>query len=346
MEFCQGHARMAESFRSIREWRDVELDIFQNEIVPQKQPAVLRSLVTDWPAVEEALTSPVHICSYIKRFDVERPVNATVGAPSIKGRFFYREDLRGFNFERKLVTVSTALDNLVSLIDRPETPAIAMQAIAVADVLAGFEKENVLPLVDASLAPRMWLGNKSIIATHYDIYSNIACVVAGRRRFTLFPPEQVANLYVGPLLTTPGGSPISMVDLREPDLARFPRFKQALEVGQQADLEPGDAIYIPILWWHSVESLSSLNVLVNYWWNDAATVADSPFHSLLHGMLSMSKLPADQRKSWRDFFDYFVFQTDNDPAEHLPDDIGDVLGSLTPEKREQLKAWLSQQLLS
>ena len=329
---------------SIREWQNVDLEIFQTEIIPRQQPAVLRSLVKDWPAVKEGRKSPEHICRYLKRFDTEKQANATVGSPAIKGRFFYRDDLRGFNFERKLVTVSTALDNLAAMIDEPDAPAIAMQAIPVADVLPGFQQENVLPLVDSALAPRMWLSNRSRIATHYDIYSNIACVVAGRRRFTLFPPDQVTNLYIGPLLATPGGSPISMVDLREPDLSRYPRFEKALEVCQQAELEPGDAIYIPILWWHSVEALSGLNALVNYWWNDAKTAADSPFHSLLASMLSISELPDDQRKIWQVFFDYFVFQTDVDPAEHLPDDIEDVLGSLTPEKRRQLKAWLAQQL--
>jgi len=337
---------MAASAHIIKEWRDVDLDIFENEIVPQNQPAVLRSLIRHWPAVKEGLQSPAHICKYIKRFDSATPANAIVGAPSIKGRFSYRDDLQGFNFERKRVTVSTALDNLVSMIDRPDPPAIAMQAIPVLDVLPGFGQENVLPLVVAAESPRMWLSNKSTIATHYDIYSNIACVVAGRRRFTLFPPEQVANLYIGPLLTTPGGSPISMVDLRQPDLSRYPRFKQALEVCQHADLEPGDAIYIPILWWHSVEALGGLNVLINYWWNDTKTAAESPFHSMLNSMLSISKLPADQRKIWRDFFDYFVFQADSDPAAHLPDDLQDVLGTLTPEQRKELKTLLSQQLLS
>lgn len=337
---------MLESSRSIREWRDVDLETFQAEIVPRNQPAVLRSLVSNWPAVEAGLRSPEHISKYIKQFDTEKKANATVGSPDIKGRFFYQDDLRGFNFDRKLVTVGTALDNLAAMADQADTPAISMQAIPVADVLPGFQDDNVLPLVDASLAPRMWLNNRAMTAAHYDIYSNIACVVAGRRRFTLFPPEQVANLYIGPLLATPGGSPISMVDLRQPDLARYPRFKEALEACQQAELEPGDAIYIPILWWHAVESLSGLNVLVNYWWNDAKTAADSPFHSLLASMLSIAELPAEQREIWRVFFDYFVFQTGGDPAAHLPDDIEDVLGSLTPDKRRQLKAWLSQQLLA
>ena len=36
-----------------------------------------------------------------------------------------------------------------------------------------------------------------------------------------------------------------------------------------ADLEPGDAIYIPALWWHAVQATGELNVLVNYWWNEA-----------------------------------------------------------------------------
>ncbi|MDH3430512.1 MAG: cupin-like domain-containing protein [Gammaproteobacteria bacterium] len=335
---------MAESDCSIREWRDVNLEIFQNEIIPQRQPAVLKSLVSNWPAIREARDSAAKICGYIKQFDTGQPVNATVGAPSIEGRFFYRDDLRGFNFERKLVSVSTALDNLVALIDKPDPPAIALQAVPVSEVLPSFETENVLPLVDKTVAPRMWLGNKSTIATHYDLYSNVACVVAGRRRFTLFPPDQVANLYIGPLLTTPGGSPISMVDLHQPDLSRYPRFKQALEVSRVATLEPGDAIYVPILWWHSVESLENFNVLVNYWWNDSPTSSDSPFDSLLHSMLSISSLPAEQRVLWREFFDYFVFQLENDPAAHLPDDLRDVLGSLGPDERRHLKALLSQNL--
>jgi hypothetical protein len=340
------NAHMTESHCSIREWRDVDLEIFQNEIIPQGQPAVLRSLVTDWPVVQEGLKSPANICSYIKRFDTQQPVNATVGAPSIDGRFFYRDDLRGFNFERKMVSVSTALDNLLALIDKPDPPAIALQAIPVHDVLPNLEQEIVLPLIDKTVAPRMWLGNKSTIAAHYDTYSNVACVVAGRRQFTVFPPDQVANLYIGPLLTTPGGSPISMVDLRNPDLSRYPRFQQALEVCQVASLEPGDAIYIPYLWWHSVESLDQFNALVNCWWNDSGKESDSPFHSLLHSMLLIPSLPEDQRMIWRKFFDHFVFQLDNDPAAHLPDDLQDILGSLGPDARKRLKALLSQFLLS
>ena len=120
-----------------------------------------------------------------------------------------------------------------------------------------------------------------------------------------------------------------MVDLRQPDLSRYPRFSQALEASQEAYLEPGDALYIPTLWWHSVESLDSINVLVNYWWTGAQSGADSPFLSLLYGISSISQLPVEQREAWRNFFDQFVFQIDSDPAAHLPANMDDILGTLS-----------------
>ena len=76
----------------------------------------------------------------------------------------------------------------------------------------GSTADNRLELLPPELArPRIWLGNRSEVSAHFDLSDNIACVVAGRRRFTLFPPDQVANLYVGPLDHTMAGQPASMV---------------------------------------------------------------------------------------------------------------------------------------
>ena len=76
-------------------------------------------------------------------------------------------------------------------------------------------------------------------------------------------------------LATPAGQPVSLVDPAAPDLARFPRFVDAWARAQVAELGPGDAVLIPSLWWHAIDALDGVNVLVNYWWSAEATA--SPF---------------------------------------------------------------------
>ena len=262
---------MADGLPAIRAWSDVDFDCFQNEIVPLDRPAHIRSLVRDWPAVLAGNTSARAIADYVKRFDNGKPVHAAVGDPNIKGRFFYRDDLTDVNFRRAGVTVTSALEQLLEMMEAEAPHAVAIQAIPVTQALPGFADSNPMPLLDGAVEPTMWFGNRAMVAPHYDINDNIACVVAGERTFTLFPPDQIENLYVGPTLGAPGGVPISMVDLHNPDLERYPRFSHALEAAQQAVLEPGDAIYIPALWWHGVESMQRLNVLVNYWWGGLST---------------------------------------------------------------------------
>ncbi len=332
------------ALKQIDEWQNVDRTVFENDIFAAKRPAVLRGLVRHWPAVQAGRQSRSSLVDYFKRLDTGVTVNAMVGPPEIEGRFFYSDDYLGFNFGSRGVSISSALDSLASLADDPQPPAIVLQAMHVPDIMPAFPANNRMPLLDSGVAPRIWIGNRSMIAAHFDNNHNIACVVGGSRRFTVFPPDQVGNLYIGPLLRTPGGSPVSTVDLRQPDLARFPRFREALESAEVAVLEPGDAIFIPIMWWHGVESLDPLNVLANYWWNDAAASRHKPILALVHTIALLSGLPADQRDVWRRFFEHFAFRADGDPAAHLPADLQDALGDLSPADRDRLVAFIAERM--
>ena len=330
--------------QQIEEWHSVDRKVFETEIFPADRPAVLRDLLSHWPAVQAARQSRTRVVDYFKRLDAGGTVTALVGPPEIKGRFFYTDDFHGFNFGSRIGSVSAALDRFVALAEEPQPPAIALQAMNIPGIMPSFPGDNPMPLLNADIAPRMWMSNRSMIATHFDNNYNIAGVVSGRRRFTVFPPEQLSNLYLGPLLKTPGGTPISVVDLREPDYEKFPRFREALESAQESVLEPGDAVYIPILWWHGVESLDPLNILVNYWWNETAPAHHKPILALIHCVALMSGLPADQREAWRSFFDYFAFQSEGDPAAHLPPDLRDVVGNLSVAERDQVLAFVAERL--
>ena len=328
----------------IREVHGIDRARFDAEIRAAGQPVVLRGLAADWPVVCAARDSDEALVDYLKRFSHAEPVNAIVGAPEIEGRFFYTPDLSALNFTRGRSPLAPFLDRLLRDRGAARPFAIAVQSIPAPDLLPGFTGENGIDLVDATVVPRLWLGNAIRVATHYDLMENIGVVVAGRRRFTLFPPDQVGNLYMGPYELTPAGTPVSLVDPDAPDLDRYPRFAEALAHAQQAVLEPGDALYIPFHWWHAVASLAPVNVLCNYWWNPAPAGMASPYDALLLALFSLRTLPEDQRAVWRTMFDHLVFQRDGDPVAHLPAAVQGVLGPAGPDGLERMRATLLQSL--
>jgi hypothetical protein len=328
----------------IREYRDVDRACFLDEIRPAGQPAVLRDYAADWPAVSAARKSDEDLVAYMRSFRAERQVKAIVGPPEIEGRFFYTDDVRAFNFRSGRATIDPFLDRLLRDRGEPRPHAMAVQSEEIPGLLPGFAEENAIDLVRADVIPRAWIGNKVQVATHFDLMENIGVVVAGRRRFTLFPPEQLPNLYVGPFELTPAGTPVSMVDLGNPDLDRFPRFAEAMAHAQRTLLEPGDVIYIPFHWWHAVDSLEPVNFFVNYWWNDSPKDAGSPYDALVHCLFAIKPLPREQRLVWRMVFDHFVFGVDGDPAEHLPPHARGMMGPPTPELLARMRATLKQVL--
>jgi len=329
--------------RPLPERTHIDAAAFAAEIVPVHRPVVLRGLGRDWPAVVAARRSASELAAYLARFDNGAPVEAFMGPPAMRGRYFYADDMRGFNFEKRKGPLGQLLELLVRAADQPEAPCFYVGATPVPEALPGFDAANPMPLfARESAVPRAWIGNRSTVATHFDTSDNIALVVAGRRRFTLFPPEQIGNLYIGPLDRTMAGQPASMVLLDAPDLERFPRFADAMAAAFTAELEPGDAIYVPALWWHHVEALGSVNMLINYW--AEAPDAASPFDAMVHGILAISALPAPARAAWRAYFDHYVFREGADPAAHLAPEHRGILAEPTPELRERIRQFLMRRL--
>lgn len=243
---------------------------FQEEIVSRRQPAVLRGLVRDWAAVRASQQGPEALCDYLMRLDSGGPCDTVLMPPEAKGRLFYSADMQGFNFARTKRTVSQVIEQVARYSHFAQAPAVAMQSALLETCLPEFAAANPQPVLDPAVRPRLWLGSEVVTPAHFDESHNLACVVSGRRRFTLFPPEQGAGLYIGPLDFAPTPTPISLVDFRAPDFARFPRFREAMRHAIVIELEAGDALYLPAFWWHHVESIGMLNVMVNYWWSAAA----------------------------------------------------------------------------
>lgn len=295
------------------------------------EPVLLKGLVAEWPCVRASMAGHAKIAQYLSERATAAPVPFSAASPEIQGCFHYAEDLQGLNFQRAEAPLAIIIDQLMKFAELESPPSLAAQGIVIQSVLPAFAAENPMPLLPAQTVSRLWIGNAAKVATHNDPSDNIACVVAGRRRFTLFPPEQLPNLYMGPFDPTPAGTPISMVHVTNPDLDRYPRFAQAMNAAVIADMEPGDALYIPYQWFHHVEAFDAINILVNYWWNPARTDLGSPWDVLMHGMMSLRHLPEDQRRAWKAAFDHYVFETHGKAGAHLPEFFRGVLDADRPE---------------
>jgi Cupin-like domain len=308
------------------------------------KPVLLRGQVSDWPAVAAARLSDAAIVAYLSREPSARPVQAIAAAPSEGGRFFYTPDVTRLNFVRGSGRFEAFLKDLLSAAAHPQPPAMAVQSEDLPSLLPGFSRDNRLALLP-HVPAKIWIGNRIKVGTHYDAKENVACCVAGERRFTLYPPHHIVNMYPGPFELTPAGIPVSMVDPHAPDLARYPRFAEAAEDGQVGTIRPGDAIYIPYGWWHAVESLAPVSMLVNYWWTPGQPEGiGSPYEALLHAMLAIRHMPPEQKEVWRGIIDYYVFESAGDPSAHLPPHAKGVLGPPSAELFAQMKAIIRDSL--
>ncbi|WP_416308250.1 cupin-like domain-containing protein [Neptunicella sp. SCSIO 80796] len=334
------------TFKSIAEFTHIDAEQFFTDIAPQQKPVVLRGFARHWPVVAAGKKSPGDFVAYLNQFYNGKKTTMVVAPPAAKKRFYYNDDMTGINYLNGEERVDLFLARLLELIDREIYPAISMQNTLVSEILPGLVDENRSEFFP-ELEPRLWVGNEGIVSAHYDGSDNLACVVAGRRRFVLFPPQQTCNLYPGSLNFTPAGAPTSLVDLNNPDFERYPLFKQALAEAYSAELNPGDAIFIPMLWWHHVESLAKVNALMNYWWNGSSApnaTSPSPIDSLNLALLAMRDLSPKQRDAWRCMFDHYLFKQGVDPGSYIPQHQHHLLGKMSPDYIQLIKDYFIQKL--
>ena len=306
------------------------------------RPVILRGLVADWPVSRAAAQSPRALCAYLAGFASQQGAEMFLGEPAMAGRYFYGDRLEGFNFTRQPTTVAGALDTILARLDDPSLGSAYLGSLPTPAYLPGFEQDNPLVGMARGVHPRIWAGTASHIACHYDSTDNLACVVAGHRRFTLYPPQAVGDLYVGPIDHTLAGQPVSMATEDPAHPERYPRFARAQAV--IADLHPGDALYLPKLWWHQVDADAPFNLLINYWWDAHATGPDAPMLSMLHAMIAIAERPQAERDAFRAFFEHYVFRGDGHPLAHLPEEQRGVLRNIDRAAYGRIRATIMREL--
>jgi hypothetical protein len=303
-------------------------------------PVVLEGLLEGAPAVATGRQSPQAVADYLMRFDTGEALPVLVTPPSAGGTFFYNSELTGLNFETRRRPLSRILEWYLANLETPSPEGVYLQALAIERALPHFHAENRLALAPEGAEAHLWIGNRIRVQTHFDLKYNLVCNLAGTRRFTLFPPEEVGNLYPGPLDATPAGVPVSMVT-ENADQERFPRYAEALARSQVAHLEPGDVLFIPYLWWHKVDALGGLNVMVNYWWRRGRDRVP-PFVALYTALLAFRQMTHNERSAWASMVQHFVFG--DFPTAHLPDHMRGLCGGIDEAGVTRIKTAIIDEL--
>jgi hypothetical protein len=309
-------------------------------LLERAEPVLLKGAIDHWPALAAAARSPATLGSYLLERDSGAPVPVMEAPSSSHGRFGYAADPREFTFTKRMRPLGETLARIARAGSGPAASYLAIQMLPLDTQMPVFVRDNPMPLVPAGARPKLWLGGPVKTQIHNDRDHNLACVVAGHRRFLLFPPEQVANLYIGPLDNPP---PLSFVDPEAPDFEQYPRFREALGAALVAHLGPGDALLMPRYWWHHVTSRDPYNAMVNFWWGDSPAGLGDPHDAFLSALLALKALPPHERAYWRAMFEAYVF--DDNGADHIPTNARGILGAMTPAQRTALKQRLRTAIL-
>ena len=110
-----------------------------------------------------------------------------------------------------------------------------------------------------------------------------------------------------------------------------------MKTAQSAELEPGDAIYIPFHWWHGVELARAGQSVRQLLVERQAPDLGNPYAALIHALYAIKALPPEQREVWRGGFEHYVFGANGDPAQHLPPHARGMLGELDAEQLELMR---------
>ncbi len=115
-----------------------------------------------------------------------------------------------------------------------------------------------------SVMRKLWMSRGGLTSgLHFDAAENFNFQLRGHKIFTLYPPG-VRAYYPLPMFSQTAHISGVYRDGPGSDLSRFPRFDR--QRGIDIEVRAGEVLYVPVYWWHQVESLGDENVNLNFWW--------------------------------------------------------------------------------
>jgi hypothetical protein len=111
-------------------------------------------------------------------------------------------------------------------------------------------------VVEDVLARNLWIGSAgNVTPAHYDTEDNLHVVLSGEKRVVLLAPDHADDANPYPAFDR-------RANFARKSITHHPR-------RYEVTVRAGDALYIPIYWWHHVETVQA-GAAVNFWWRRTA----------------------------------------------------------------------------
>ncbi len=223
---------------------------FARRYVNMNRPCLIKRAVEHWPAFSK-WANPDYLRTASTNQDVtvrSSAVSEVIGWSGTK----IRDDLRQhaaasyhpMPFHDFLTALETDEDTLVADSCRfSEGSPIQMMKTDV----GGLPFMPVLPRSRRYPPHRVFLYKNSYTDWHFhSTDETFMTQVLGKKEILLLPPDEATWVRLRPLIEEKG----YLFDI---DLDAFPSARDLRPI--RATVEPGDAMYIPVFWWHAVESI-------------------------------------------------------------------------------------------
>jgi hypothetical protein len=243
--------RMVSEIKSVERIAGCEEAEFVRSYIEPSRPVILTGVMEDWPARRR--WSLGRLASEFGERTVT--VGETEGGRLIVGR--------SEGIAQREMAFSEFLDRLRA--GDPDCYLLSPLDERLPELLEDLHFEALVPKASWH-SLRLWISARDTrAALHQDLPENFLAQITGRKRIVLIHRRHGRNVYRNGLFH--GAPNFCAVDAENPDYARFPRFRRVESI--TVDLEPGEILYIPRLWWHQVHSLS-LSISVNQWFASGA----------------------------------------------------------------------------
>jgi hypothetical protein len=225
------------------------VDAFYERFVATSTPAIFPDLVPTWPAFGKWTPETLR-----ERFG-EVPIRITDERESdVDYDMFHERHTRE-------VALSAYVDRILASGETNDFYMVANNRNLARTALSAMLDDVSLPegllqterLKDATA---LWLGPAGTVTPlHHDTSNILFCQLVGRKRYKMISPWEIGVLDGARAM-------YAAVDPEKPDLERFPWWPDVTV--KEEVLAPGDALFIPVGWWHHVRALDvSLSVAMN-----------------------------------------------------------------------------------